>query len=215
MVAKMERKALKAYIWDLDGTLLDSYEVIVSSVLDACRSFGICVTEEEANRQVIRHSVTFYLQTVAESHDLPFDTLMNRYSTISGQRKDEIRPMPYAKEALEALKQQGARHFVYTHRGKTTEAVLGRLGLMDGFTEIVTSQNGFRRKPEPDAILYLLEKYGLDPENSFYVGDRTIDMDCAKNAGIQGILFLPEGSPCVPNGAESIIVHDLKEIGEE
>ena len=73
MVAKMERKALKAYIWDLDGTLLDSYEVIVSSVLDACRSFGICVTEEEANRQVIRHSVTFYLQTVAESHDLPFD----------------------------------------------------------------------------------------------------------------------------------------------
>ena len=40
-------------------------------------------------------------------------------------------------------------------------------------------------------------------------------MDCAKNAGIRGILFLPEGSPCVPNGAESVVVHDLREIGEE
>ena len=57
MVAKMERKALKAYIWDLDGTLLDSYEVIVSSVLDACLSFGICVTEEEAHQYIQRQSM--------------------------------------------------------------------------------------------------------------------------------------------------------------
>ena len=205
----------KAYIWDLDGTLLDSYGVIVSSVLDACRSFGFSVEEEEAHRQVIRQSVTFYLETVAYSHSLPFDALMARYSEISGLRKDDIKAMPYAKEALAALKDQGALHFVYTHRGRTTDAVLERLGLKDCFTEIVTSQSGFARKPEPDAILYLLQKYNLDPKSAYYVGDRTIDMDCAKNAGVRGILFLPEGSPCVPNGAESVIVHDLREIGEE
>ena len=119
----------KAYIWDLDGTLLDSYGVIVSSVLDACRSFGFSVTEEEAHRQVIQHSVTFFLQTVAESHDLSFDALMAKYSEISGLRKGDIEAMPHAKEALAALKDLGALHFVYTHRGKTTDAVLERLGL--------------------------------------------------------------------------------------
>ena len=210
----MERNATQAYIWDLDGTLLDSYGVIVSSVLDACRSFGFYVEEEEAHRQVIHHSVTFYLQTVADSQGLPFDALMARYSEISGRRKDDIKVMSHAKEALAALMDQGALHFVYTHRGKTTDAVLERLGLKDGFTEIVTSQYGFARKPDPDAILYLLQKYGLDPKSTYYVGDRTIDLNCAKNAGIRGILFLPEGSPCVPNGAESIIVHELMEIGE-
>ena len=210
----MEHVVKKAYIWDLDGTLLNSYGVIVSSVMDACRSFGFSVEEEEAHRQVIRQSVTFYLETVAYSHSLPFDALMARYSEISGRRKDDIKAMPHAKEALTALKDHGAMHFVYTHRGKTTYAVLERLGLKDCFTEIVTSQSGFARKPEPDAILYLLQKYGLDPKSTYYVGDRTIDMDCAKNAGIRGILFLPEGSPCVPNGSESIIVHELMEIGE-
>lgn len=213
MVATMESKAAQAYIWDLDGTLLDSYGVIVPSVLAACCSFGFTVEEAEAHRQVIRHSVTFYLQTVAESRGLPFEALMGRYSEISAQHKDEIRPMPHALESLEGLRQRGARHFVYTHRGKTTRDVLERLGLLGCFTEIVTSLNGFARKPEPDAILYLLQRHGLDPEATFYVGDRTIDMDCAKNAGIRGILFLPEGSPCVPNGAESVVVRDLREIG--
>lgn len=120
--------------------------------------------------------------------------------------------MPRAREALEALAGQGARHFVYTHRGTTTAAVLQNLGLDGLFTEIVTSQNGFPRKPAPDAILYLMGKYGLDPAATFYVGDRTIDMDCARNAGIGGILFLPPGSYCEPNGAQTHIVHHLTEI---
>ena len=211
-IAIMKHSTEKTYIWDLDGTLLDSYEVIVSSVLDACRSFGLCVMEEEAHRQVIRHSVTFYLQSVAESRGLPFDVLMTRYSEISGQRKDEIRAMPHAKEVLEALRGQGGCHFVYTHRGKTTNEVLERLGFGAFFAETVTSQNSFPRKPAPDAIRYLIQKYRLDPKTAFYVGDRTIDMDCAKNAGVQGILFLPAGSYCTPNGSEKRIISDLRDL---
>ena len=110
------------------------------------------------------------------------------------------------------MKKQGARHFVYTHRGKTTDAVLNNLGLSECFTEVVTSQNGFARKPAPDALLYLMDKYRLDPKSTFYVGDRTIDMDCARNAGVRGILFLPEGSYCVPNGTENRIIHDLRDL---
>ena len=210
----MEKRIVKAYIWDLDGTLLDSYEVISSSVADTCRSFGLDVAQAEAHRQVIRHSVTFYLSETADRFGLPFDEMMARYSDISGQRKERIRAMPHAQDALEGLKEQGACHFVYTHRGKTTDAVLARLGLQEYFTEIVTSLNDFPRKPAPDAILYLMKKYGLSPETTFYVGDRNIDMDCAKHAGIQGILFQPEGSYCEPNGSESRIVHDLREMIE-
>ena len=205
---------VKAYIWDLDGTLLDSYGVIVSGILETWRSYGLRAEREEVNEQVIRHSVTFYLKTVADSSGLPFDEMKDRFDRIVDQRKGEIGAIPHAKEALEALRHKGARHFVYTHRGETTAAILRQIGLYDCFDEIVTAENGFPRKPEPDAVLYLMQKYDLDPHAVYYVGDRTLDMDCAQNAGIQGILYLPAGSYCIPNGSETRIVHDLLEIGE-
>ena len=62
MVAKMERKALKAYIWDLDGTLLDSYGVITSSAVDALKEYGIPADPEELLRYMKNRSLTSYLR---------------------------------------------------------------------------------------------------------------------------------------------------------
>ena len=42
------------------------------------------------------------------------------------------------------------------------------------FTEILTSQSGFARKPDPEAAMYLMEKYGLEPEKTYYIGDRSL-----------------------------------------
>ena len=203
---------MKAFIWDLDGTLLDSYGVIVSSILETCRSYGLQLERKEVHRQIIRHSVTCYLESAARVHSLSFREMKDRFDAIGARHKSEIGAIPHAKEALDALKRQGATHFVYTHRGETSNAILDQIGLGGYFDEIVTSLNGFPRKPKPDGVLYLVRKYGLDPMTTFYVGDRTIDMDCAKNAGIQGILYLPEGSYCVPNGSETHIVRDLADI---
>ena len=208
-----KHRDMKAFIWDLDGTLLDSYEAIVSDVLETCRSFGLPMERENAHRQVILHSVMFYLEDVSKRYGVSFEDMKTRYSKIAAERKAEIRSIPHAKAALETL-QQDAVHFVFTHRGESTAAILQELCLDKFFTEIVTSQNGFPRKPEPDAVRYLIRKYHLDPYNTYYVGDRTIDMDCAKNACIQGILFLPEGSYCVPNGSQTCIVHNLMEIAK-
>ena len=101
---------------------------------------------------------------------------------------------------------------MFTHRGKTTLPVLNHLGLTDFFREILTSQSGFARKPDPDAIAYLMEKYRLEREYTYYVGDRSLDMQCAKNAGISGVLFLDENAPGEATGDESYIVRNLLEI---
>lgn len=54
----------------------------------------------------------------------------------------------------------------------------------------MTSQSGFARKPDPEAAMYLMEKYGLEPENTYYIGDRSLDIDFARNSQIQSINFL-------------------------
>ena len=115
--------------------------------------------------------------------------------------------MPHAREALEETAALGAVHFVYTHRGRTTAPVLEQLGLDRLFIEVVSSLNGFPRKPAPDALLYLLEKHHLERDRVFYVGDRTLDVGCAKNAGVQSVLYAPSGA-----GTADHVIRDLREV---
>ena len=57
-----------------------------------------------------------------------------------------------------------------------------------------------------------MNAYGLDRKNTFYVGDRSLDMQCAQNASISGILYLPAFSKGMATGAETYIVNDLMDI---
>ena len=100
----------------------------------------------------------------------------------------------------------------HTHRGASCLAILRQTGLLPYFTEVVTALDGFPRKPDPAAILYLLEKYHLSPAASFYVGDRSLDVEAANNAGIGSILFLDPSSPISATGHETYVVKDLLEI---
>ena len=117
-----------------------------------------------------------------------------------------------AKETLERLADSGAVHFVYTHRGDSSGPILERLGILDCFREIVTSEYGFSSKPSGEGVRYLVEKYRLDPVRTWYVGDRTLDVYCAKDAGVLALLYLPPDSCVSTTGREDRIVRDLREI---
>ena len=202
----------KAFIWDLDGTLLDSYDVIVRSLIDTFREVGIELDYREVHEHVIRYSVSNFIKTMEAKTNLKFDNLQASYKLISAGHQLDIKLMPNAKEILNKLSMNGARHFVYTHRGITTRPVIENLGIDYSFEEVVTSLNMFPRKPAPDAINYIVNKFGLDKENTYYVGDRSLDMECAKNAGVKGILFLEPNGVGEPSGFEDYIVSDLMDI---
>ncbi len=197
----------KALIWDLDGTLLNSYEIIVSSLKETMEELGVNISKREILNYVITYSVSAFIHKMA-------DELGITPEEIGGARNMEIRPMPNAIEILQTVSEMKVANYVYTHKGKSTKGVLENLAMEEFFEEVVTNQNGFARKPSPDAINYLLEKYQLCKENTFYVGDRSIDVECAVNAGVKSILFLAEGCCGKPTGKEDFIVHDLMEIRE-
>ena len=89
------------------------------------------------------------------------EEIAKRSSEIGGARNMEIRPMPNAIEILQTVSEMKVANYVYTHKGKSTKGVLENLAMEEFFEEVVTNQNGFARKPSPDAINYLLEKYQL------------------------------------------------------
>ena len=202
----------KALIWDLDGTLLDSYGIIVSSLKETLAELEVNISEQEILNYVITYSVSAFIKKMAEELDKVPEEIAKRSSEISGARNLQIKLIPNAMEVLQAVSDMRVTNYIYTHKGKSTEEVLENLGIKQFFDEIITNQSGFARKPRPDAINYLVKKHQLCKESTFYVGDRSIDVECAVNAGIKSILFLVEGSCVKTNGKEDYVIRDLIEI---
>ncbi len=205
---------LNAYIWDLDGTLFDSYGSIVSSLVSLAGEYRVPDSFEEILKAVKQGAVSSYLRGLSAGTGADYDFLYRRYREISHTRMDEITLIPGAAETLEALRRGGARHFVYTHRGASSRPLLDRLGLTPFFTEIVTFERGFRPKPSGEGVEYLVRKHGLSKASAAYVGDRTIDVYCANDAGVKAILYLPEDSCVSPTGTEDRVIRRLEDLLE-
>ena len=202
-----------SFIWDLDGTLLDSYPIIVDSLYQVYKEkLGIELDKDRIHREIIKYSVSHFLNDLEKETGIKFDALKDRYSYISGKEKLNIPLMKNGLEILKYLKEQGIHSYVFTHRGVSTEPVLRNLGIYDYFDEVVTSINQFKRKPDPEGINYLIDKYHLDKDNTYYVGDRAIDIECANNAHIKSIMFISSDSPGKPTGKETIVINDLLDI---
>ena len=201
-------------IWDLDGTLIDSYGVILGSLETVCKENNFPFDKEEVSRHVIRYSVNHYIDYLSCISGVAFDTIKNRCSELSKANNMKIKAMTHAIETLKKLEEKGIKSYIFTHRGLSTEGVLKNVKLYDYFVEIVSSLNGFPRKPDPSGLNYLVDKYHLDPNNTYYVGDRSIDIECASNAGLKSILYKPENNVTIPTGKESYIVKDLLEISK-
>ena len=185
-----------AFIWDLDGTLLDSYEAILSGIEETYAQFSIPYDKEKVRAFILKYSVQDLLEQVAKERDLNATELNQVRAQSLAEKNAQVILMPGALEVLSWANQQGIQQFVYTHKGDNAFVILRELGLDAYFTEILTSQSGFARKPNPEAATYLINKYHLKPDRTYYIGDRTLDIEFAQNSGIQSINFLETPVDC-------------------
>ena len=206
----MDNKMDIALIWDVDGTLIDSYGIFVDCLQETLARSGVILSREEIHRYVITNSIGDFIPMVEKKYGISFQT--DFYTALRQQRERKTRAIPHATDLLLRLTSAGVRNFIFTHRDASTKAMLSIAGLENFFEDAVTSRDGFPRKPAPDGLLHLMQKHGLAKERTFYVGDRPLDMECAVNAGVSGIFYLPKGSPARSAGLERFAVHDLLEI---
>ncbi|HEL1641131.1 HAD-IA family hydrolase [Streptococcus suis] len=175
------------FIWDLDGTLLDSYEAILAGIQETYEQYNLPFDREEVKQFILRYSVKDLLVRDADKYGLDSDELNHVRATSLKEKNTQIPLMAGAREILDWTAEKGIQNFVYTHKSDNAFQVLEDLGVRHHFTEILTSDSAFARKPSPEALLFLIEKYGLDKESTYYIGDRLLDVETAVNAGIQSI----------------------------
>lgn len=177
---------MTTFIWDLDGTLIDSYEVFLEALSESFANFNRPFDRETVYNFIKGQSVNALLK----EQPVPFQEIKEDFTTNSTAKNDEIKLMVGAKAVLDWTQKENIQNFIYTHKGKNAYDLLNQLEISPYFLEIVTSENGFKRKPHPEAINYLLKKYKLKPEETYYIGDRILDIEAAHNSGIQSINFL-------------------------
>ena len=179
-----------AFIWDLDGTLLDSYEAILSGIEETFAQFSIPYDKEQVREFILNFSVQDLLEQVAEERTLDAEILNQVRAQSLAEKNAQVVLMSGAREVLSWADRVGIQQFVYTHKGDNALTILRDLGLESYFMEILTSQSGFARKPSPEVATYLIDKFQLNHDNTYYIGDRTLDVEFAQNSRIQSINFL-------------------------
>lgn len=187
----------KNFIWDWDGTLFDSYPVMQKNFRLCLADYGIHM-EESALLWHMKQALKDYVEKIAKERHLSSQEILNNYKQRGKENEnaENLRPFAGIAELLSALREKGARHFVYTHRDRAALHIAAAYGIdkyFDGW--LCQGDLGFERKPGPGGILHILQSFSLKKEESVMLGDREIDILSARNAGIDGILFLPDGYP--------------------
>lgn len=176
----------KHLIWDFDGTLYDTYAYLVKWYTDFIRIYDPNVSAQKVE-QILRLESSVELMRY---YPIDFDEAKRYLHLQQEQSFHLIQPMPYIPEVLKQSIQMGVKHYIFTNRSiASTQQFLIKDHLERDFVEIVGQENGFLRKPSGQGITYLMDRYQLPPDQCLMIGDRSIDMDAAKDAGIEGALL--------------------------
>ncbi len=97
---------------------------------------------------------------------------------------------PYSRKWLESLKKKGMKLYILSNYGKASFAINSKTyNFLDLFDGGVISYELEKVKPDPAIYNTLFERYNIKPENAVFIDDRSINIEGARNAGMQGIVF--------------------------
>ena len=181
------------FVWDYDGTLFDTYDAVARAYCRAAKELGIDIPFDEL-RYMTKHSLGWTAQQLEGRFRVPAREILDtyyRYAPLE-ETMEAMRPYPGTAEALRAVCEGGGKNYLYSHRDHRSIEALEHYGLLLYFTDFITKDDHFPRKPAPDALLHLIRKHGLPPERCVMVGDRVLDVQAGLNAGMSGALFDPE-----------------------
>lgn len=205
---------IRTLLFDLDGTIIDTNELIIQSFLHTFEGLG----PEPLTREHIVPNMGRPLieQMVHFSGREQVEDLMVKYREFNIGRHDElVTEFPYVRETLAQLHAAGVKLGVVTSKiRRTTEMGLRLTGMYDFFGTIVTVDDVKKPKPDPEGICKALLDLGADASTAMMVGDSHYDIEAAHNAGIRsvGVSWSLKGIDYLKRYEPTHIIDDIREI---
>lgn len=201
-------------LFDLDGTIVDTNELIIQSFLHALEG----VTPEALTREIIipnmGRPLIEQMQLFSGRPDVK--ELVQKYRAFNVSKHDElVREFPHVREVLGELRKRGLRVGVVTSKVRmTTEMGLKLTGLDDFVETIVTVEDVEKPKPDPEGIRKALAFFGASPEQAVMVGDSHYDIEAAQAAGVTsvGVAWSLKGEAYLKQFRPDCIIQDIREL---
>lgn len=178
---------IDAVLFDLDGTVLDTNNLIIQSFQHTYRTIsGI----EKDRGYIVKSFGEPLAVTMEREFDIPVEEAIKIYREFHYDCFENLIDIfPGMDQVVGRLFHKGFKLGVVTSRLRnTTELGLKKYNLLDYFQCIITADDTKKHKPDPEPILMALDKLQSKPEQTLMVGDSLFDIKCAHNAGIKSAI---------------------------
>ena len=175
--------AVRAVLWDMDGTVLDTLEDLWAAVNVSLRRFDLPEADREAVRAGLGNGAAHLISCVAPAEER--ERVLAFYKPwYDAHCNCRTRPYPGILPLMERLRERGVRQALISNKPDPAVQALAR-AYFPGLLEIsVGESERVRRKPNPDAVLAAVTRMGLQLSECVYIGDTEVDLATAKNAGM-------------------------------
>ena len=174
-----------AVIFDLDGTLADTFPTVI-------RIFNRVVLERTGRQWTLEELLPLFGPPETEILRRLFPEeevhrqLIDDFFRLSSEDGAEIRPFPGIEPLVSRLGRSGVRLGVYSGAStRSAQIRVGHAGLLDHFTTVLGGDGVERYKPHPEGLLKLLDQFGVEAESAIFIGDMVADVLAGQRAGMK------------------------------
>ncbi|OYT71894.1 MAG: hypothetical protein CFK49_03350 [Armatimonadetes bacterium JP3_11] len=186
-MAMAKPSSLRAILFDIDGTLIDTVDLIVKA-LDYTyqKHLGVALPREELRRLIglpLKMQMRYLDDRV--SGDAPHDLMEADEMAYYKAHRDQERVVPEAVQAVQTAYRKGYAIALVTSKNRQElQITLPKLAVDAYVDTIVTADDTEHHKPAPDPVLKALERLQVAPEQAIYIGDTVFDLSCGRAAGV-------------------------------
>ena len=182
----MTAARIRAVLFDLDGTLIDSERLILSSYRHTMQEHLGHVPPEEVWKSTIGQPLVVQMKMFTDSEDEAAAMIRTYVDHNLAHHDDYVLPFPGVRSMVEVVRESGrSLGIVTSKKRRATHMGLARCDLpAEWFEAVVTADDVDRYKPEPEPVLEALGRLGIYADEAMFVGDSTHDMRSGRAAGV-------------------------------
>ena len=181
---------IRHILWDVDGTVFDTYPAITRAFVAAMAERKINVDPDRVLGLCLE-SLSLCAKTLASEHALDLDELLHDFGHLYRRTPPSEQPLfPGVREICDYMHSIGGRNWIVTHRRRESLRRLLAAHEMAGyFGDMITADDELPRKPDPASFIEMMRRHDIHPGETLAVGDRELDVLAGQAAGVTIFYF--------------------------
>jgi pyrophosphatase PpaX len=211
----MPERPFESYLFDLDGTLVDSIDLIFRAYRHTAERHLSFSPPDSVWREGLGTPLRQQLAMVTTDREL-IEAMVVTYRAYHQEHHDaSVKAFPQIAEVIEELSTRGARLGIVTSKLRSGAArSLRAAGLAEFFQAVVTAEDVGRSKPNPEPVWAALERLGGNARDAVFIGDSPHDIAAGRNAGVAtaGALWGPFTRADLESASADFLLESPREI---